>query len=56
MTNVEAFYYLEGHYIDGTLEKAVEEYGSMDAYIRDGLGISDAGIEHLRAELLESPN
>ncbi|MBK5096787.1 MAG: tyrosine-protein phosphatase [Gemmatimonadetes bacterium] len=56
MTNVEAFYYLEGHYIDSTLEKAVEDYGSMEAYIRDGLGISDEEIEHLRAELLESPS
>lgn len=54
MTNVEAFYHLEGHYIDGTLEMAVEKYGSMDAYIRDGLGIGDEEIEHLRAELLES--
>lgn len=53
MTNVEAFYYLEGHYIDGTLETAVEEYGSMEAYVRDGLGISDVELERLRAELLE---
>ena len=34
----------------------VEDYGSMEAYIRDGLGISDEEIEHLRAELLESPS
>jgi protein-tyrosine phosphatase len=53
MTNVEAFYRLEGHYIDGTLEKAIEAYGSMDAYIRDGLGISEEEIERLRSELLE---
>jgi protein-tyrosine phosphatase len=53
MTNVNAFYKLEGHYIDGTLEKAVEEYGSMGAFIRDGLGITDAEIARLREELLE---
>ena len=41
MTNVQAFYRLEGSYIDGTLEQAVRDYGSMEAYIRDGLGISD---------------
>jgi protein tyrosine/serine phosphatase len=53
MTNVEAFYHLEGHYIDGTLEKAIEEYGSMDGYIRDGLGLSDDEVERLRDQLLE---
>jgi protein-tyrosine phosphatase len=55
MTNVKAFFMLEGHYIDGTLEKAVEEYGSMEAYVRDGLGLTDEEIERLREELLESP-
>ena len=53
MTNVEAFYVLEGHYIDGTLEKAIEEYGSMEDYIRDGLGITAAELAQLRSELLE---
>jgi protein-tyrosine phosphatase len=53
MTNVEAFYRLEGHYIDAALERAVEEYGSMEGYIRDGLGITDEEIDRLRTELLE---
>ena len=53
MTNVEAFYLLEGHYIDGTLEKAVEEYGSLDGYITEGLGITADELARLRAELLE---
>lgn len=53
MTNVEAFYILEGSYIDGSLDQAVEGYGSMDAYIRDGLGLSDPEIELLKSELLE---
>ena len=52
MTNVEAFYILDGSYIDGTLERAIEEFGSMEGYIREGLGISDAEIQLLRAELL----
>lgn len=52
MTNVEAFYLLEGHYIDGALEQAVEEYGSMERYIRDGLGITDEEVARLREELL----
>jgi protein-tyrosine phosphatase len=53
MSNVEAFYILEGSYIDGTLKQAVADYGSMQAYIRDGLGITDQEIERLREELLQ---
>jgi protein-tyrosine phosphatase len=53
MSNVEAFYVLEGSYIDGSLDQAVAEYGSMQAYIREGLGISDEEIELLKSQLLE---
>jgi len=52
-TNMDAFYILQGAYIDAALEQAVEEYGSMEAYIRDGLGISDEEVEQLRSQLLE---
>ena len=53
MTNVEAFYILDGSYIDGALEEAMDKYGSMEAYIREGLGLNDVEIERLRNELLE---
>jgi protein-tyrosine phosphatase len=53
MSNVEAFYILDGSYIDGTLEQAVADHGSMEAYIRDGLGLNDEEIEELRTQLLE---
>lgn len=53
MSNVEAFCILEAAYIDGALKAAEEQFGSMDAYIRDGLGISDAEISALRSALLE---
>ena len=53
MANVEAFYVLDGSYIDGALEQAVAEYGSMDAYIREGLGITEDEIEMLKSQLLE---
>jgi protein-tyrosine phosphatase len=53
MTNVEAFYVLDGSYIDGALERAVEEYGTMEAYVRDGLGLTDEEIARLRDELLQ---
>lgn len=53
MTNVEAFFVLRPEYIDGTLERAVERYGSLEAYIREGLGVTDAERDRLRDELLE---
>jgi len=53
MTNVEAFYILDGAYIDGALDAAKLKYGSMDAYIREGLGLNTAEIEVLRSLLLE---
>jgi protein-tyrosine phosphatase len=53
MTNVEAFYVLDVSYIDGALERAIEEYGSMEGYVREGLGLSDEEIESLRNQLLE---
>jgi len=52
-TNMDAFYVLQPAYIDAALEQAVEDYGSMEAYIRDGLGITDEEVERLRAQLLE---
>lgn len=52
MTNIRAFYILEGSYIDASLDEAVKRYGSMDAYIREGLGITDEEITSLRKQLL----
>jgi len=52
MAGANAFYILDGSYIDASLDEAVARYGSMDDYIRDGLGISDDDIQRLRATLL----
>lgn len=52
-TNMDAFYILQGAYIDAALEQAVEDYGSMEAFIRDGLGITDEEVTQLREQLLE---
>ena len=52
-TNMDAFYILQGAYIDAALEQAVEDYGSMEAYIRDGLGVTDEEVEELRSQLLD---
>jgi protein-tyrosine phosphatase len=52
-TNMDAFYILQPAYIDAALEQAVEDYGSMEAYIREGLGITDEEVEQLKSQLLE---
>ena len=36
-----------------SVQQAIADYGSMDAYIRDGLGISNAEVLRLQQELLE---
>jgi protein-tyrosine phosphatase len=51
-TNMEAFYRLQGAYIDASLDEAIQQHGSMDAYVRDGLGLTEAEIEALREQLL----
>ncbi|MBD3856586.1 MAG: tyrosine-protein phosphatase, partial [Acidobacteria bacterium] len=52
-TNMDAFYILQPAYIDAALAQAVEDYGSMEAYIRQGLGLSDEEIEKLQEQLLD---
>jgi protein-tyrosine phosphatase len=39
-------------YLQAGFDAAEKEYGSMDGYIRKGLGLSDATIQALRAEFL----
>jgi protein-tyrosine phosphatase len=50
--NLEAFYRLEGSYIDATLEEIEKRYGSMEAFLRDGLGIDDDTLSRLKESLL----
>ena len=52
-TSMEAFYRLQGAYIDGSFEAIVEDYGGIDAYLEKGLGITQKELLELRAELLE---
>jgi protein-tyrosine phosphatase len=53
MTNINAFYILQGEYIDATREWILGDYGSLDVYLREGLGLSGAEIAGLRRQLLE---
>ena len=52
-TNMVAFYILQGDYIDGTLEVILQEYGSMENYLQQGLGLSSEELDVLRQQLLE---
>lgn len=52
-TNMKAFYILEPSYIDASLEEAVKQHGSMEKYIRDGLGITKDELTRLRSSLLD---
>lgn len=52
-TNMVAFYILQGDYIDGTLEVILQEYGSMENYLQQGLGLSNEELDVLRQQLLE---
>ncbi|MDR1728040.1 MAG: tyrosine-protein phosphatase [Acidobacteriota bacterium] len=49
----ERMYLVDGAYIDAARAAAVERYGSMENYIREGLDIDDGTVARLRAELLE---
>lgn len=53
MTNINAFYVLEGSYIDGSLKRIEEGYGGIEGYLRDGLGLTDEEIVLLRRRMLE---
>ena len=53
MTNMEAFLIQSGTYIDASRDEMKDEYGTVEDYISDGLGISDGEVEHLRNDLLE---
>jgi protein-tyrosine phosphatase len=52
MTNMEAFMVQDGRYIDASREQVVTDYGSLDAYFRNGLGLTDAVIHQLRDQLV----
>jgi len=53
LANIEAFYILQGDYIDASYDEIIKEYGSVDAYVREGLGLTPEDIKQLRMVLLE---
>ena len=53
MTNINAFYILQGDYIDATRDEILKEYGSIDGYLTQGLGLTKHDVQKLRDRLLE---
>jgi protein-tyrosine phosphatase len=53
MTNINAFYILQGDYIDATRDEILKSYGSIEAYLTKGLGLKSRDIQNLRDRLLE---
>lgn len=53
MTNINAFYILEGEYIDATRDEIVKHYGSFENYANKVIGLSNEEIESLKKILLD---
>jgi protein-tyrosine phosphatase len=52
-TSYESMFLVKPEYIDAAHDEVLRRYGSMDSYLRKGLGISDEMINKLRNELLK---
>jgi len=53
LSRYEPMYYVKPEYIDAARQDVISKFGSMETFIREGLGISDEMVKRLRNELLE---
>jgi protein-tyrosine phosphatase len=53
VSNIEAFYVQKGEYIDATRDEILKQYGSIEGYLTQGLGLSADEIAKLRERLLQ---
>lgn len=53
MTNIDAFYILEPHYIDAVRDEILKTHGSVNAYLKNALKLTDQDIQTLKTNLLE---
>lgn len=53
MTNINAFYILEASYIDAAFDEIIKDFGSMENYLHEGLGLTDEELLKFREALLE---
>ena len=52
MTNMEAFLIQHGSYIDASYDEIVKQYGGIDRFLGEGLGLNEHDIQMLQGELL----
>jgi protein-tyrosine phosphatase len=53
VSSYEAMYYVKPEYIEAARQDVINKYGSMGAFFKKELGVTDDLIKRLRAELLE---
>ncbi|NOR55272.1 MAG: hypothetical protein GQ531_03615 [Sulfurovum sp.] len=53
MTNIKAFYILEGKYIDATRDEIIKEYGSFENYAIKELGLTKKELSALKNAMLK---
>ena len=53
MTAYEGMFLVKPEYLDAAHDEVIRRFGSMESFLRKGLGISDETINTLRNELLE---
>ncbi len=53
MSKVEEIYFLQSSHFDAMMDEVNTQFGSIDTYLRDGLGLSESQLTQLRANLLD---
>jgi hypothetical protein len=52
-TNIRGLFFVHTSYLGAAHDEITTRYGSVEAFIRDGIGWSDSDLHQLRGELLE---
>ena len=52
MANMDAFLIQNSSYIDASQDEILKSFGSMNNYLKDGLGLSRREVKQLQEELL----
>ncbi len=52
-TNIRGLFYVDASYLEAAHDEIITGHGSVEVFIRDGMGLTDSVIGRLRAELLE---
>ncbi len=53
MANIRGLFFVHSSYLGAAHDEILTRYGSLEAFIREGIGWSDSDLEYLRDALLE---